>query len=245
MAKTGTPIDDPVLTPLLAQITHIRNTNGVTTTRIAPPIPQAWLDSLDLDNVTKDAIKAGWANLAGWKRYRWALCAWRKGDPDAPADGHKGWGGFTLYTRCWREQNTPPGHQHAHAAPQTPMPTHGISHHDPQRKMNHGNRLGTTRTMQTGAVLRISRNTRLHAPSMPSGNRCRHRADTRRHAIPRPPNSRSTGNTTTRQLAQVRNVAHRPLQKSRIHSPRGPRLTTDGTGRFLRLHVLEQMGKMT
>jgi len=51
--------------------------------------------------------KLGWNALSGWKKYRWALCAWRKGLASKPPVGWSGWSGMTLYFQCRVEQNTP------------------------------------------------------------------------------------------------------------------------------------------
>ncbi len=111
MAKRTDPITDPVLSPLFAKIATVRDTNGINTARIRPPIPEEWLAYMELESELRAHIKAGWDALAGWKRYRWALCAWRKGIPTDPATGYPGWSGFTLYTKMWREQHTEPGKQ--------------------------------------------------------------------------------------------------------------------------------------
>lgn len=54
---------------------------------------------------------AAWSRLAAWKQIRWTVCAittW--GDP-VTLNGALGYGGMTLYMKCWLEQKPAADHQ--------------------------------------------------------------------------------------------------------------------------------------
>lgn len=53
----------------------------------------------------------GWQALSGWKKYRWSLCAWKKGLAEKPPEGWIGWSGMTLYFAERVRQNTPANKQ--------------------------------------------------------------------------------------------------------------------------------------
>lgn len=96
--------------PLGALIRHNitdRAQRGVFTARITTHRPvknNPAFAQMMLNNT--HAVK-GWAALSGWKKYRWSLCAFRKGLASKPPLGWSGWSGMSLYFQCRVEQNTP------------------------------------------------------------------------------------------------------------------------------------------
>jgi hypothetical protein len=55
--------------------------------------------------------KNAWIALKTWKKARWSLCAMNTWGNLTTFEWLRGKGGFTLYQKCWLEQNTPQGKQ--------------------------------------------------------------------------------------------------------------------------------------
>lgn len=111
MARIGAPVDPSLIPPeAAALIDRIGTAGGAIARHPANRVPwsaeQAQAFALDTQ-----AAAAAWRVLHPWKRYRWALCAWRHGQPGTPDRDRARWSGFALYLQCWHAQHPADGHQ--------------------------------------------------------------------------------------------------------------------------------------
>ncbi len=104
MAKLGPPIDPGQLAALAARYIVPRGEADTRTGRAPAPYPEAWINAGYMKGTDARACRAAWRQLATWKKYRWALCAWKHGVVSNDPTSGEGRGGFGLFTKCWMEQ---------------------------------------------------------------------------------------------------------------------------------------------
>lgn len=111
MARVTGPTDTGSLAPELRGQFYTATIRGQTYANRPPPPRPMTPEQLAAYLATLEAARASWLGLSVWKRARWTICAYRHGIPANDPAGVPGWGGLTLYQRCWFEQHVESPHQ--------------------------------------------------------------------------------------------------------------------------------------
>jgi hypothetical protein len=111
MAKITTPDIPPELAQAAAITLRVTTSGAQQYARrwFALPAPDSSTQLRQQARVAACALS--WNALRAWKRTRWTICAYRNGVPANAPDGVQNFAGFSLYLRCWIDQNIVSPHE--------------------------------------------------------------------------------------------------------------------------------------
>jgi hypothetical protein len=111
MAKRIEPFPDDEIPQSFKEAVTSFDLRGILIARKFVPLPALTPEQIAEQTAIYEAAKASWAVLHTWKKVRWSLCAIATyGDPSA-VKGAPGYSGYSLYIKCWLEQQTETGKQ--------------------------------------------------------------------------------------------------------------------------------------
>jgi hypothetical protein len=104
MAKRIDPFPDNTLPPEFAKAVRYFTINSINIAAFAAKMPTPSPEWIAAQTLLYQNASAAWDRLHTWKKTRWTLCAISQWEGIGYLNGTLGYSGFTLYLKCWLEQ---------------------------------------------------------------------------------------------------------------------------------------------
>lgn len=111
MAKRIDPIPNNELPEGWQKVMRLFTVNNINIAAFAAEMPTPSPEWIAEQVALYENATAAWNRLHTWKKTRWSLCAISQWEGGGYLNGTLGYSGFTLYVKCWIEQQPEPDKQ--------------------------------------------------------------------------------------------------------------------------------------